>query len=474
MTAIEFTAFAWCGGLTSVAIPNGVTTIGSAAFESCSALKSLTIPASVSSIGTGAFADCKNLKKIEFCHAANIPLTFEEYSNPSAGNGSNTFILNNAANFATTVIVPDKNNINPAISGYNWAGDNRTVEYKSASDSPRHAPNMYVDWITGNAYDVISVDWYCDKDANNTYWAVHNWDGGYAGFQNKDGQHVLLLSLWDLADGTSPTIEYSLSGENGSFGGEGTGKQVFTNYDWQVGKWYTMCIQVSSNNDKSYYTQYVKEENGDWLKTAVISYPITGNKFFGSSVFQEDFTFNNLMRSCRLRNASGRIYGTDTWESWNNCKISNSFFPTDSATWESGVQLNIDFDCNWDNHGDYVWVQSGGEGFDSNGKQIPVEYSLSNPSIPAKSLFDKQDSSSEKVSVNLNEIAADKAASGGFVAIDMNGNRHTVYGGIVYRSIGYIAYQNRNAFSPTDPAYDYIWDIIHHVYGDKYDTEYKK
>lgn len=258
------------------------------------------------------------------------------------------------------------------------------------SNSPRHAPNMYVDWITTNKYDVISVDWYCDEDAYNTYWAVHNWNNGYAGFQNKDGNHVLLLSLWDLDDGTNPTIEYVLDGQNGNFGGEGTGKQVFTNYDWQVGKWYSMCIQVNSDNNKSYYTQYIKEENGNWLKTAVISYPITGNKFHGSSMFQEDFTFNNLMRSCRLRNGCGRIYGTDDWESWNKCKISNSFFPTDDATWENGVQNNIDFNCDWENYSNYVWVQSGGEGFESNGKQIPVEYNLNNSPIPPRNLFENK------------------------------------------------------------------------------------
>ena len=57
---------------------------------------------------------------------------------------------------------------------------------------------------------------------------------------------------------------------------------------------------------------------------------------------------------------------------------------------------------------------------------------------------------------------------------DSDGNTHTVYGGIVYRSIGYIAYQNRNAFDPSTSAYDYIWDIIHYVYGDQYDADYKK
>lgn len=52
------------------------------------------------------------------------------------------------------------------------------------------------------------------------------------------------------------------------------------------------------------------------------------------------------------------------------------------------------------------------------------------------------------------------------------GNAVTLYGGIVYRSIGYIAYQNRNVFAPQTEAYNYIWDIIHYVYGDVYDEEF--
>ncbi len=54
-----------------------------------------------------------------------------------------------------------------------------------------------------------------------------------------------------------------------------------------------------------------------------------------------------------------------------------------------------------------------------------------------------------------------------------DGTQYTIYGGIVYRSIGYIAYQNRAAFKPGTNAYAYVWDIIHHVYGDQYDADYK-
>ena len=56
---------------------------------------------------------------------------------------------------------------------------------------------------------------------------------------------------------------------------------------------------------------------------------------------------------------------------------------------------------------------------------------------------------------------------------DAEGETVTIYGGIIYRSIGYIAYQNRNAFAVGSDAYEYVWSIIHHVYGDEFDADYK-
>ena len=56
---------------------------------------------------------------------------------------------------------------------------------------------------------------------------------------------------------------------------------------------------------------------------------------------------------------------------------------------------------------------------------------------------------------------------------DAEGNQVTLYGGSIHRSIGYIAYQNRNVFKPGSASYDYVWGIIHHVYGDRFDEDYK-
>ncbi len=57
-------AFYYCSGLTSVVIPNSVTTIGTYAFEGCSGLTSIVIPNSVTSIGAGAFSFCSGLTSI--------------------------------------------------------------------------------------------------------------------------------------------------------------------------------------------------------------------------------------------------------------------------------------------------------------------------------------------------------------------------------------------------------------------------
>jgi len=64
VTSIGNSAFSGCSGLTSVTIGNSVTTIGNNAFESCIGLTSVTIPNSVTSIGIYAFWGCSGLTSV--------------------------------------------------------------------------------------------------------------------------------------------------------------------------------------------------------------------------------------------------------------------------------------------------------------------------------------------------------------------------------------------------------------------------
>jgi len=82
VTSIGGTAFNNCTSLTSVTIPSSVTSIADWAFNNCTSLTSVTIPSSVTSIGDGAFNNCQKLTSVTF--QGTIPAN----SIKSSGTGS--------------------------------------------------------------------------------------------------------------------------------------------------------------------------------------------------------------------------------------------------------------------------------------------------------------------------------------------------------------------------------------------------
>ena len=104
VTSIGWAAFD-CSGITSVTIGNSVTSIGDSAFYDCNSLTSITIPDSVTSIGSSAFYNCKNLQDIYITDIAAWCNISRLYYLMEYGASNKKLYINNE--LATSITIPN-------------------------------------------------------------------------------------------------------------------------------------------------------------------------------------------------------------------------------------------------------------------------------------------------------------------------------------------------------------------------------
>ena len=110
VTSIGYAAFYNCDSLTSVTIPDSVATIGSSAFYDCDSLTSITIPDSVTSIRPNAFNGCSSLTSVTIGNGVTSigNYAFDGCDNLKYNEYDNAYYLGNVDN-PYVVLVKAKN-----------------------------------------------------------------------------------------------------------------------------------------------------------------------------------------------------------------------------------------------------------------------------------------------------------------------------------------------------------------------------
>lgn len=131
ITRIEQNAFIVCKSLEAIELPNSVTYIGSAAFRQCHSLTSVTLPESLTTISPSLFYECKNLTDVTIPNSIT-EIQIDAFNKCSALTtihipSSVTTISNTAFSGCTSLETIYVDKPTGSISGAPWGAPNATV-----------------------------------------------------------------------------------------------------------------------------------------------------------------------------------------------------------------------------------------------------------------------------------------------------------------------------------------------------------
>jgi len=431
VTSIADGAFSLCSKLTDVVISDTVTTIGGSAFYNCSSLTEITIPASVTSIESGAFSGCIKLESVNFL--GDLPEIAElafSYVNTLAYYPANneTWASHSGSGYGGTIV---------------WLSSDHTHSYTDVVTAATCTEGGYTTHIC-----------ICKETYVDTYTEPlgHSWDDDTAIIKN--------CTVCGASSGYRITVSASLLQD--------------TNTVWVDGKAYNVTVDGTEGYvdiDFDSATNLVVYTYNDPNATDVHTQYPTSMKVWMLSFKDGKYTATYMAEFDNLLEYSGssiRITGTKGIRMITSVKKTTK----DSLTGKglAGYRLV-----------EYGTVLAWATDLE-NGKPLVLgqDYAKSNYAYKkgvADPVYKNANGYVQYTNVlvgfNDDQCIADIAMRPYIILQDADGNQVTIYGGILYRSIGYIAYQNRNAFKAGSSSYEYVWGIIHHVFGNKYDADYE-
>ena len=420
VTSIGNSAF-YGSSLTSITIPDSVTSIGDYAFHYCMSLTSVKIPDGVTRICQKVFQDCSSLTSVE------IP-------DSVASIGSNAF-------YNCTAL---KNVYYSSCSEAKW----NSISIQSGNDDLKNAAMHYSDhrWNDG----VIT------KPATRT-------EEGEKTFTCTVCQTTRTETIPALTPepGSVDLNDIAKDFDGSSIGMDADGKTIAPDGE---GNYPTLTVPEGNTVLLSVSTYNLPEGADPHARYPVgmAVYKLTNTD--GTTTVERISELDNLLRyagsSIRITGNKGIRMITGISSSLKNALTGGG--AAGYTLEEYGTVLCWSSEIN------------GGLSLTDGYARHNYAYSRANGADPVfRYAGDTIQYTNVLVGFSSEQCVDDIAMRPYITLRDADGNTYTLYGGIVNRSIGYIAYQNRGAFAPGTNAYNYIWDIIHFVYGDAYDEDYK-
>ena len=504
VTSIGNGAFWCCSSLTSVTIPEGVTSIEDDAFYGCSKLTSVTIPNSVTSIGSGAFMNCRGLTTVQFL-------------------GDGFTGTADIFNYAVTAYYPHGNTT--------WTQEIRdsfglrvtwkeacigALEHTEITDEAK-APTCTETGLTeGSHCSVCGTVLVAQEEISATGHTLTMVEGKEAtcteagvkahyhcttclkNFEDKNGTKELSVITiptaehewgeWEVTTPATPEAE-----------GEETRKCANCQQE------ETRPLAYSGNRLELTGTE-LENQGTVWIDGAPI--PVqkddAGNSYVtlpeNSSSILVTYSFNTGSGDRHTQYPTGmKVYRVEKTDSgltvahlpeldnllqYSGCSI--RIVGVKGIRMITSISKSTRSALMGDGLAGYKLVEYGTALCRASALEGGAPMVLGTPGVKSNYAYKRgvadpifKDTGSLIQYTNVlvgftdEDCKEDIAMRPYIILEDEKGETVTLYGGTVYRSIGYIAYQNRSAFAPGTAAYDYVWNIIHYVYGDQYDADYK-
>ena len=464
-------------GLKQIRIPDSVTTIGHYVFQSCQGLKEITVPGNVKKLGHGVFAYCRNLEKV------TLSEDLEEVGD---------YLIQNSSKVTEITIPSTVANLSNAF-GYayglkeiHFKGDyptcypdlfticNLTAYYPDGNETwTRDVLKDYggnVTWKTIHVhkYAATVTDPTCTQQGYTTYQCIkcpdsyidsyvtalgHAWEDVTSEVKTCTvcdlqfrGNRISLTGegLDQVASVSVDGVEYPLEKDADGYyvnldRTDATNLVVYTYNDPNAEDIHTqypvgMKVWILKYENEAYSATYVPELD-DLLQYSGSSIRITGTKGIRM--------ITSLTKDKKAALTGKGLAGYTLVEYGTALCFAKEIQPGDALV------LGRDF-----TRSNYAYKKDEADPIFATTKDL-VQYT------------------NVLVGFNLDQCKDDIAMRPYIILTVADGNQITLYGGTIYRSIGYIAYQNRSVFKPKTSSYDYVWEIIHHVYNDLHDADYQ-